>query len=111
MTKIDTKIKYYTLQCICSLHDGISEIESYHAPEVRYSKEFRAANNIINLLVIKFKKKLLNKSENCKPFKISLEYYQAYFLINFISANSKFFTGILEKTLLHQFTQRLHQQL
>lgn len=82
MIKIDTKIQFYTLECICVLYDGMAEIESLVVVEITDSKEYKAVKNIVHLLVIKFKKKLLSKPENCKPFKISLEYYQAFYLID-----------------------------
>lgn len=109
--KIETKIQYYTLECICNLYDGVNEILATSPNEFQFTTEYRAAENVVNLLIVKFKTKLLKKSKDCKPFKVSLEYYQAYFLINFISANGSFFKGILERTLLQQFTEKIHQQL
>ena len=110
MEQISIKIQYYTLECICVLYDGVIE-ESSQFSKIQTSKEYKATLNIVHLLVVKFKKKLLSKPANCKPFKISLEYHQAFYLINFISANGSFFKGIFENTLLLQITRKIHQEL
>ncbi len=107
--KISTKIQHYTLECICNLYDGVQENDT--PTEIQLTKEYKSAANILDLLMIDLKKKLLSKSKSKKPFKLSLEYYQSYFLINFISAHGSFFIGILERTLLQQFTEKIHQQL
>ena len=111
MVKIEAKIKYYGLECVCNLYDYAKGNTYATLTEIEATKNYKAALNIVELLVIKFKKKLLTKDPNCKPIKISLEYNQAYFLVNFIYANIDFYHGILEKTLLNTFAQKLNQQL
>lgn len=105
------KVQYYTLECLCSLYDGVTEYDNVCITEFSFSKEYRAIKDIINKLFIKFKKKLLDKESTCKPFNLNFEYHQAYFLVNFISANIEFLQGILEKNLLLQLTSKLHQEL
>ena len=111
MQKIETKIKYCALECVCNLYDFAKDTTYASLTEIEATKNYKAALNILDLQVIKFKKKLLTKDSNCKPFKVSLEYYQAYFLVNFIFANLDFFNGLYERTLLRNFASKLNQQL
>lgn len=110
--KIEAKIQYYTLECICNLYDGIQEVHAVTPLDLHFTKNYKASKSVVSSLILKFKKQLLSKASNCKPFKISLEYYQAYFLITFISAyGDTFYKGILELTLLSQFIEKLDRQL
>lgn len=109
--KVDLKINYETLKLLCDLYDGITEIKSYQVTELEFEKDYKAVKNIIDILFIKLKKKLLTKNENSKLFKLSVDYFQAYFLTNFLSTNSCFFKGVFEQNELLQVITKLHQQL
>lgn len=110
--KVKIGIKYYGLKCLCDLYDyRLKDFDtSILLSDTR--KSFKASKNVVDIIVIKFKKKLLTKDENStKLIKITLEYNEAYFLMQFIHANVNFYTGILERTLLNSFADKLNQQL
>lgn len=109
--KIKLKIQYDTLKTLCDLYDAVCENYACYPSEIQFQKDFKAAKNVVDLLFVSFKKKLLNKQVNCKPFNVSFEYFQAYFLLNFLSVNATFFHGIYEQNTLLQFLSKLHQQL
>jgi hypothetical protein len=109
--KIPIKLQYYTLSCICDVYAAFSEYYAAKPVEIQFSKEYRAAADVIRILVGKFKKKLINREDVKKPFKIQLDYYEAYFLCQFIFANITFINGQLEQTLLHQLASKIHEQL
>ncbi len=109
--KIKVKINYNTLKILCDLYDGVCENYVCHPSERHFDKDFRACKNIIDLLFISLKKKIITKQVGCKDFNISLEYYQAYFLVNFLSANVTFLKGIYEQNTVFNIMSKIHQEL
>lgn len=109
--KIKLKIQYNTLKTLCDLYDGVCENYACYPSEIQFQKDFKAAKNVVDLLFISLKKKLIGKQAESKPFSLSFEYFQAYFLLNFLSVNATFFHGIYEQNTLLQFSSKLHQQL
>ncbi len=111
MSKVKIKMKFDTLQTLCNLYDGICEKEACYPSEIQFSKNYKAAKSIVDLLMISLKKKLITRQKDKKSLSLSLEYFQAYFLVNFIDANSTFLHGIYEKNLLLKLISQLHQEL
>lgn len=109
--KIKVKIKYNTLKILCDLYDGVCENYACYPSEIQFEKEFKAAKNVVDLLFVSLKKKLISKKDNGKPLSMVFDYYQAYHLVNFLSVNATFFYGIYEQNTLLQFTSKLHQEL
>lgn len=109
--KIKVKIQYNTLKILCDLYDGVCENYACYPSEIQFQKDFKAAKNVVDLLFVSLKKKLITKEINCKPFSVSFEYFQAYFLLNFLSVNATFFRGIYEQNTLLQFSRIIHQEL
>lgn len=110
-SKIQVEMKHNILKCLCDLYDGIVEIEKLHPVEIQIEKEYKAVMNIMDILFVSMKTRLLKKNERSKPFKITFQYNQVYYLLNFISANSTFFHGVFERTILRSFAEKLHRLL
>ena len=111
MEKTKIEMQPATLNTLCDLYDVVSEQIAYSPCEIQFQKDYKASKNIIDLLFINLKKKLITKQSSKKSFKISLEYFQVYFLVNFISANSSLLRGIYERNKLLQLISILHQKL
>lgn len=107
---IKTKMQLYTLECICTLYDNICKLSESSGLN-HESKEYLVAKNIIDLLILKLKKQILNKKDTKKPFKVSFQYFEAYYLVNFLSSNATCFKGEYERVLLLELTRKLHQDL
>lgn len=108
--KLKQKVQYYTLDCLCNLFDVVVEESSTYPSEMQQTKEYKAVLDLIQKIIIKFKKKLLDKDKN-QTFTISLEYHQAFFLSKFLNANITRIYGMAEQNLLFNLAMNLDQKL
>ncbi|WP_159288669.1 hypothetical protein [Tenacibaculum maritimum] len=111
MDKTKIEMQFETLNTLCNLYDVVSEQIACYPSEIQFQKDYKAAKSVVDILFISLKKKLITKQNSKKPFKISLEYFQVYFLVNFISANSTLLYGLYERNQLLKLTSILHQEL
>ncbi|CAA0159253.1 hypothetical protein [Tenacibaculum maritimum] len=110
MHKISLEISFNILELLCSIHDLVSAEIKNNPSRFHCSKEFKVANNVINLLFISLKKKYI-ANYDCKSFNLKLEYYQAYYLGKFISANNGKHLGCYEYYLLLHLLSKIEQEL
>ena len=111
MEKISIKISYNTIDTLCCLYDDVMDYHKNNPSEIQFNKGFKAVKSIVDLLFIRLKKDLLNKKGTQKPIKFSCKYFEAYFLINFISENIAFVNGIYEQNLMLKLTREIHEEL
>lgn len=108
MIKIKIALKYSQLQVIVDLYNGILEIEPKS-----YTKgaEYRAVKSILSRVYVKLEKKLIDKKGTKKPFTVTMEYFEAYYLNNFLAVGFSFFTGDYEINALRLVTDSINKQL
>ncbi|MEQ3500629.1 hypothetical protein ABMY20_12800 [Tenacibaculum sp. SSH1-16] len=111
MEKISIQISYNILDILCDLYNDVMEYDKKNPSEIQFNKGFKANKNIIDLLFVRLKKEVISKAGTNKLIKLSFKYYQAYFLINFISENITFVKGIYEQNLMLSFTSQIHEEL
>ncbi|CAA0144800.1 conserved hypothetical protein [Tenacibaculum maritimum] len=110
MDKIKVEIQNYTLNCLCNLHDVVIEEASLYPAEIETTKEYKAVLGLVDKVIIKLKKKLLDK-RSASTFSFGLEYYQAYYLVQFLFANIQRIRGITEQTILFNLAMKIDQEL
>lgn len=109
--KIKTKISYNCLEAICNLYDVVTEMHAVSPQEYHNEKNYKASIDIINLLFQKLKVTLVKKKKDCKPFSLSLEYFQAYYLVTFLFANKNYFTHEYYQSIVHLFAENLDRSI
>lgn len=109
--KVKIKISYNTLDAICRLYDVVTETHAVSPQDYHTSKDYKASINIVNLLFERLKVKLIKKPQNCKPFSLSFDYFQAYFLMVFLRANVNYFNHEYYKSIIYLLTTELDQKL
>lgn len=108
MNKIKIAIKYSQLQVIVDLYNGILELEPRSYTR---GPEYRATKSILSKVYVKLEKKLIDKKGAVKPFSITLEYYEGYYLNTFLQVGHSFFTGDYEINALRLISDSLNKQL
>ncbi len=88
--KIKIKTNYYTLSNLCEMYDASKEIENMYLKSLMFSKEYRAIKDVCSSLFKKLRKKLIDKENTKKLFTITMEYFEAYFLVRLIQGMSTY---------------------
>lgn len=104
MKQVDFKIKYEHLKILNEVFARM--------PDVAESRDERAARSLFDALSRKLMKKQLSKIDNhSKPFKITLEYYEATGLANIAEFGQTTEPDIYKKNALHLIFHTLDQIL
>lgn len=109
--KVKIEIQQHTLELLCRMYEAVKEYAVLHPAEISFTRDYRAVKSIIDLLMVKLQKKNIDKRTTKKPFKLTFEYYQAFFLKQFIVANHTFIHGVFEQNLLLQLHNKLDAEL
>jgi hypothetical protein len=110
MNKVTFNAQYYTLNAICTLFDVIKENHTSYPIEIQNFKYQSAVIDLLEELIIKFKKKLISKP-NSPIFSFKISYYQAFFLAQFLFENHLEFKGVAERTLLNNLALKIDESL
>lgn len=87
---------------LCQVSDALADV---HCNVI--SKSERATVNILELLSIKLLKKQLAKRYEKKHFKITLEYFEAYFLEKYLIAFNQDYNDFTIQTVINKLNQKL----
>lgn len=101
MQTIDFKITKEQLQEVNECFIGI------HLP-LFGAREYRIAKSILDVLSIKLLKKTVNKHDASKPFKISLEYYEAHYLEQLLIHCNKLYYSNERQKIVDILNQQLN---
>lgn len=109
--KIDVKLSAKQLNALVFSFNSLGHIPTN-------SRDIKVARSILDKLVLKFRKKLLEvQSVNTtlfskpKKYKFSLEYYEAHFLENFLTIMEDFPMNEYDRNVLRLIKTNLNQQL
>lgn len=111
MFKIKTKLSYNCLEAMCDLHTIVFDTHATSPQEYHSSKEYRAKLNIVNKVFESLKVKLVKKSKTSKPFNVSYEYHEAYYLMTFLRANIQYFKHEYYQSIIYLYATEIDQQL
>lgn len=109
--KLKVKISFTCLEAICNLFDAVSETHAANPQDFHFKKEYKAQIDIVNKVFEKLKVTLVKKSKDSKPFNISLEYFQAFYLLLFIRNNLSFIYGQYEQAIIYLLTEDINSKL
>lgn len=108
MKKIEAQ--YYTIDTICNLYQVKKDEYASTPIEIEDYKQQKAVFNLLDKVILKFRKSLLN-NEHKKVLKFKIEYYQAFYLSRFLYQNYTEYTGIAEQTLLQHLAFNIDKEL
>ncbi len=108
--KVKIKTNYYTLSNLCEMYDVSKEIENMYLKSLMFSKEYRAIKDVCSNLFKKLRKKLIDKENTNKLFSITMEYFEAYFLVRLIQGMSAYLAPE-NAVCLNNFAMLLDQKL
>ncbi len=110
MNKIKIEITYEGLETLCDLYDDVMHYHKKNPSEIQFDKGFKAIKNVLDLLFTQLKKDVISKKGK-STIKLSFKYFQAYFLINFISENILFVEGMYKQNSMLKLSREMHQEL